>query len=1151
MSKRSLGARFFALLTMAVLVFVTIGLQAQETTGGLQGTVKDANAAVIPGASVELSGSSLVGGAKKLATDSAGYYRFANLPPGTYTIVVKMSGFATLKREGIDIGVGHLPTLDLTLQVGSTETVVEVSEEAPLIDVAVTHTSTNVTEEVIADIPHGRSFQSVIQFAPSARNEPLAGGSGGTGGSSPGSSGNGGSVGFSVGGASDSENAYLVEGQDTSNISGGYSKANVPFEFIQEVQVKSSGIEAEHGGALGGVVNVVMKKGSNNWHGGMFGSYESSGMDSISGLSLPTGSSGAVRALRYDPQSSVTYGAPGLDSAIQQYRYKQDHFRIMQVGGMVGGPIIKDRLWFFAGFAPQFNTTGRTVNFGTNDANAGVQRMNQDVDTYYGTARLDAALTQKIRVFSSWLTQSLNVQGANLPTPDSKTGMVNVSTGTPLSDYANGLGYVAPNQTLNFGGDITITPKIVSTTRFGYFFENYHDNNWPTSAPNYDWLTQGQSTNPALAMQGGTQTSAFNATTTKYNSNKHYQFDEDVAVFKSGWLGTHNFKGGYQFNRLENKIYQRGNVPLINVVAVPGANWTPLTATGAANCAPLEAANGVCGGDNGYFFIQDFATIGQAKDNNHALFAQDAWTIGHGITINAGIRVEKESMPTPSGENVLPNHRINFDWSKKVEPRIGGAWDVFRNGKMKVFGSYGITNDIMKLQIAETAWGSQTFETCTYALNSTYIPANNSPVFVNNEACPTATPNTPANWLQTPSTNDAQFIENYNWRPWEPIAPGINPYRQHESVMGVDYEIAKGWAFEARWDRHRLDHVIEDASLADRDFGELYTIVNPGEGVNKTINGYANYLTSIGQSYGVVGTAFNGGPDQFGTCASCPNNPKAVRNYDGLEFRLTKSQTKHLSGMFAYSWSRLHGNYTGLTTTDQNDGGTTGRNSPDTSRSFDEPFFYFQANGKSINGPLPTDRPNTFKGYLYYTQQWNKKQTTTLGLFQVIYQGSPVSSYIDLGGANGSNPVFSTYVFGHGHWANVSTDSNGAMTIDGVGTRRTPWYSQSDLNFKHEVKVNPNNERQVVAFEATFANLFNEQKTVAYWEGMNSIPANTPAYPNGVNIGQGALMYQTFENGYNLQQAITNSGVIKSAQYGQPNQWQTPRTIRMKLSYNF
>ena len=103
-------------------------------------------------------------------------------------------------------------------------------------------------------------------------------------------------VGYSVGGAADSENTYLVEGQDTENISGGASSANVPFQFIQEVQVKSSGVEAEHGRALGGVVNVVMKKGSNAYHGSFFGSYEANGLDGSPG-----------EQLRYDPFPVVTH----------------------------------------------------------------------------------------------------------------------------------------------------------------------------------------------------------------------------------------------------------------------------------------------------------------------------------------------------------------------------------------------------------------------------------------------------------------------------------------------------------------------------------------------------------------------------------------------------------------------------------------------------------------------------------------------------------------------------------------------------------------------------------------------------------------------------------------------------------------------------
>src|SRR3989441_12516745 len=186
---------------------------AQETTGGLQGTVKDPSGAVVPNAKVVVTGTSLVG-SKEIDTDASGYYRFANLPPGTYTITVTAKGFKTVKRDGLNLEVGHLPSVDILLEVGTTETVVEVTSAAPQIDVTTSRTMTNITEDVIKYIPHGESFQSVIQFAPSARNEPLQGGMGvgtpGTGGCSPTGCTNGAANGYQVGGAADSENGYLV-----------------------------------------------------------------------------------------------------------------------------------------------------------------------------------------------------------------------------------------------------------------------------------------------------------------------------------------------------------------------------------------------------------------------------------------------------------------------------------------------------------------------------------------------------------------------------------------------------------------------------------------------------------------------------------------------------------------------------------------------------------------------------------------------------------------------------------------------------------------------------------------------------------------------------------------------------------------------------
>ena len=136
--------------------------------------------------------------------------------------------------------------------------------------------------------------------------------------------------------------------------------------------------------------------------------------------------------------------------------------------------------------------------------------------------------------------------------------------------------------------------------------------------------------------------------------------------------------------------------------------------------------------------------------------------------------------------------------------------------------------------------------------------------FINGRACPTGIATDGANFVggvTPPSLIDnatgVSLIENTNLRPEEPVAPGLKPYRQHEFVAGWDYQINKNWAFEARYDRRRLDHVIEDASLADPNAFEIYNVVNPGQGVNKTLNGYATYLTSLGDAYGPGTAAFN------------------------------------------------------------------------------------------------------------------------------------------------------------------------------------------------------------------------------------------------------------------------------------------------------
>ncbi|MGD9347566.1 MAG: carboxypeptidase-like regulatory domain-containing protein, partial [Candidatus Aminicenantes bacterium] len=223
-------------ISVILMTFFVLSIclgNAQEQTGILVGVVSDTDSAFLPGVTVEARSPAQPGVAADI-TDELGRFRLLGLTPGTYSITFKLPGFKTLKREGILVRLGRTFNLEVTLEQATMEEEVTVVGESPVVDLKKSGTTFNFGKEMITKLPSGRDFTSVIHLTTGVNDEGAIGG------------------GTMMDGASSSENMYFVDGVDTTSMYSGDTAQRVLIEFVEEVQVKSSGYEAEHGGSMGG-----------------------------------------------------------------------------------------------------------------------------------------------------------------------------------------------------------------------------------------------------------------------------------------------------------------------------------------------------------------------------------------------------------------------------------------------------------------------------------------------------------------------------------------------------------------------------------------------------------------------------------------------------------------------------------------------------------------------------------------------------------------------------------------------------------------------------------------------------------------------------------------------------------------------------------
>jgi outer membrane receptor protein involved in Fe transport len=973
--------------------------------------VKDSSGGALPGATIQATSPSLVGSQTAVA-DGQGNYRFPALTPGVYEITATLQGFNAAKVTDVRIAIGQLLKIDLALTVATLTESVTVTAESPIIDVKQNAATASISADVIETLPKPRDFVDLIRTAPGAQQERKSG--------------------IQIDGAGGSEHRYVIDGMDTTGIRTGVSGQEMPTDFIQEIQVKSSGYNAEFRATTGGVISAITKTGSNQWRGGAglyFRNNSFNGDPRPELRQLPTDASRAETIIRPDDEFSRT--EPTFD---------------------LGGPIWRDRAWFYFGTAPDIDRTRRTVTYRSNNQTASYDQNEVDYNTIFTTtAQLRPSMRLKATINRQSLRDVMGPTGnaGNFPTiePDGTSTSNPTLFPSPI--------YLETFDNFYVGAlDWVMGPKLFTNVTVGL----------------YDYGTHGGGAGDALRHVFGTsniQSASFNfpeipdslrfvsgyadlpsSSVTKIDDFRRHSVNADVSYYANRW-GQHSIKTGFQYERIGNTRQGGAQFPSINL------QWG----------SPRNTLDGrSVRGTYGHYTVTRVHNAGDIHTNGVGIFIQDAWTVRPNLTLNLGVRTDREEIPSYTEGN----RGIKFGFADKISPRAGFAWDMFSNGRWKAYGSWGIFYDTSKLEMPRGLFGSEHSVTYYMTLDTFNWPA------IQCGHPPVPGPNCPGTYIEQVDLRHAANEED-NFL----IDPDLKPIRTREFTFGVDHELTPRIALGVRYSRKRFDRTIEDTGVLVPGIGEVYRITNPGEGIGE------NVLRD------------------FAGCTTCPNQPKPTRNYDGIEFRFQKRMADNWQLTATYLLSRLYGNYSGLTSSDENN-----RNSPSVNRFFDGQYYSFDHLGRPVFGRLQSDRPHIVKVEGAYNLPWG----TGLGLYWFAESGTPLQTEMRQKG-------IPFYPFGRNNLG------------------RTDMLTRTDLLIQHTFPVFGS---QRINVGLNIENLFDHDTVTRIFQVVNR---------DTFNVTDQVFFSGTFDP--IALQAANPATYRPDPRFGQADQWQQRREMRLQIRYSF
>jgi hypothetical protein len=611
-----------ALAVVALLVLIPTGAVAQAV---ITGSVRDTSGAVLPGVTVEASSPALIEKVRSSISDSSGQYRIETLRPGLYKVSFTLPGFSTFEREGVELTGSFTATINAELRVGSLQETVTVTGESPIVDVQSARRQTVINNEVLKAIPTVRSYNALVVVVPGVvtNTNDVATGTATTQ--------------FPIHGGRNNEGRMTIDGLNVGNPPGGNQPPGFSVDVgnSEEISFTTSGGLGESETA-GLVMNVVPKTGGNAIHGSMF-------------------YSGSGKHLQSDNSAGTGLAAPTPLT------------KIYDVNGAVGGPIMKDRLWYFATGRTQGSTrvnANQFTNLNAGDPTKWLYAPDlsnpgfSDRTWENVSGRLTWQITPRNKIGGYWDEQWVCRKCTG--------NTIGITTPPVVSPEANGPGQTLPLRVPQVTWSSPLTNRLLLDAGFGgtyYGWGNFERDPNPT----HDLIKVTEQCAAGCAANGNRPGIVYRSQDYGANKTGSYTWKGSLAYV----TGRQSFKVGYQGTLMtDDRTWATNTTDL----------WYRFN-----NGVPNQLTQTVS------------PWINNARAGWDALFAQEQWTMGR-LTLQGALRFDVARSWFPE-QNIGPDRFLSTPYHfpetkgvnsyKDITPRFGAAYDVFGDGRTALKMNFG------------------------------------------------------------------------------------------------------------------------------------------------------------------------------------------------------------------------------------------------------------------------------------------------------------------------------------------------------------------------------------------------------------------------------------------------------------------------------